>query len=141
MVNISNYILKTKGQRGRHVSLEKTNDEIRRVYAGDWKGDGLNLFYRGKYAVGNFKMGESFMLDYMRLFHNQHVSIGNIPNSTQNFATSEDAIMNMEYYGIIDNRILIDMREMVKVPKYGYVVTRCNNVIISIYKEVFNGPK
>jgi len=111
-----------------------TIDDQRRVNIGDWKKNASSLCYRGKYTVGDFILGHGFMLQYMYLIHNIPVTI-----CTHNTTAVEDTIMNMEYYGIIDDRTLMNMRNMVKNPKNGFVVLRTGNIITGIYKDNVDG--
>lgn len=106
------------------------------VNTGDWKDCTVNLPYNGKYQVGHFTLSHEFMIQYMNLLHN--ISITNDVIQAH-CTTAADTIMYMEHYGIIDNSILLKMRQMVKKPKFGFVVYRDKNVITGIVKDSDNG--
>jgi hypothetical protein len=86
-----------------------SNTQIR-VNPGDWKHNKFDLPYMGKYQVGCFTLGYEFMIQYMHLVHRIPT---NIDNASCNM-TNENAVMYMQQCDIIDNRILSQMREMVK---------------------------
>jgi len=102
-----------------------------RVRPGDWKDYEQGSSYMGKYKVGRFTLSYEFMVQYMNLIHRIPADI----NDAQNNVTNENSVMYMEHYGIIDNSILLKMREMVKQPKNGFSVFREKNIIIGIYRD------
>ncbi|WP_034458603.1 hypothetical protein [Buttiauxella noackiae] len=109
------------------------NTQIR-VNPGDWKNTEPGLLYMGKYQVGRFKMGNNFMIQYMKLIHHTSIVIGHEQDNT----TNEYVVMYMQHHGIIDNSILMQMREMVKNPKVGFSVFQRNNVVTAIYRDMNN---
>ncbi|MFS7382900.1 hypothetical protein AB6870_12555 [Rahnella inusitata] len=105
-------------------------DTKARVKEGDWKTGGSKLPFTGKYNVGRFTLSYKFMVQYMTLIHRFPVCIDDLKVNS-----SEDSIMYMEHYGIIDNSILLNMREMVKKPRNGFIILRERDVITGVYKE------
>lgn len=105
-----------------------------RVNSGDWKNTEPGLLYMGKYQIGRFKLGNDFMVQYMKLIHHTSIDI----DYEQDNATNEYPVMYMQHHGIIDNSILMQMREMVKNPKVGFSVFQKNNVITEIHRDMNN---
>ena len=111
---------------------ESTSSNIKiKVNPGDWKGNSSDLPYKGKYQVGRFTLGYEFMIQYMNIIHGVPIDI----KSGQANEATENAVMCMQCYDIIDNSVLMKMREMVKLPENGYSVFRESNVITGIYRE------
>ena len=102
-----------------------------RVNPGDWKDYEQGSYYMGKYKVGCFTLSYEFMVQYMNLIHRIPTDI----NKSQNNVTNESSVMYMQHYGIIDDSILLKMREMVKQPKNGFSVFREKNIITGIYRD------
>lgn len=113
------------------MSISTSSNTQIRVSPGDWKHNKSVLPYMGKYQVGCFTLGCEFMIQYMNLVHCIPTDINNAPNNM----TNENAVMYMQQCDIIDNRILSQMREMVKKPKNGFSVFRENNVITQICRD------
>lgn len=112
--------------------IESTPSNIKtKVNPGDWKGNSSDLPYKGKYQVGRFTLGHEFMIQYMNIIHGVPIDI----NSSQINEATENAVMCMQHYDIIDNSVLLKMREMVKQPENGYSVFHENNVITGIYRD------
>lgn len=120
------------------IKMLLRNDPIK-VNTGDWECNDSNVCYRGKYTVGTFSLGYTFMLQYMHLIHNLPIEIDDIQDEFSNFTTLENTIMYMEHYGIIDNAILMNMRNMVKNPQNGFIVWRIENTITGICKDNTDG--
>lgn len=119
----------------KHIgNMKMTQDTFHnaqaRVKEGDWKTGGSKLPFTGKYNVGRFTLSYKFMIQYMKLIHNFPTGIDDLKDNS-----NEDSIMYMEHYGIIENSILLNMREMVKKPPNGYIILRERDVITGIYKE------
>lgn len=110
-----------------------------RVNQGDWNSNGATSLYMGKYQVGRYKMSNEFILQYMQLIHkfadNNHAS----RHDDLDILIPDVAVIYMEHYGIIDKRILLNMRDMIKSPKNGFVVVRQDDVITGIYKDDNHG--
>ncbi|MFD3226655.1 hypothetical protein [Rahnella aceris] len=102
-----------------------------RVKTGDWKNNDSGLPYIGKYRVGCFTLSYDFMVQYMNLIH----STPTVINSDQCNTSNENTVTYMQHYGIIDNRILLNMREMVKRPQDGFIVVQEKNLVTGIYRD------
>lgn len=116
------------------MSISTSSNTQIRVNPGDWKHTEPSLLYMGKYQVGRFKLGNDYMVQYMKLIHHTSIDIGH----EQDNPTNEYTVMYMQHNGIIDNSTLMQMREMVKNPKAGFSVFQKNNVITAIYRDINN---
>lgn len=102
------------------------------VTPGEWKENESDLPYKGKYQVGRFTLGYNFMIQYMNIIHGIPINTDNTQDNTNN----ENAVMHMQHHGIIDNKTLLKMRDMVKKPRNGFFVVRENNVIIGVCRDM-----
>ncbi|MCT4701172.1 hypothetical protein MUA02_04575 [Enterobacteriaceae bacterium H20N1] len=109
------------------------------VNTGDWRSCDSDLPYRGKYNVGRYTMGYDFMFQYMHIVHNLPISLDNYRDDTSALSSTENAIAYLEHYGIIDNTVLVNMRNMIKHPKDGFIILQRENVITGIYKDNYHG--
>lgn len=119
--------------------MNSINIKQARVNQGDWNSNGATSLYTGKYHVGRYKMSNEFILQYMQAIHkfsdNNHIP----QHDDLDILGPDDAVIYMEHYDIIDKRILLEMRDMIKSPKNGFIVLRQDDIITGIYKDNNHG--
>lgn len=116
-------------------TVNSINIKQARVNQGDWNSNGATSLYKGKYHVGRYKMSNEFILQYMQVIHKFSDNNYTSRHDDLDILIPDNAVVYMEHYDIIDKRILLNMRDMIKSPQNGFVVVRQDDVITGIYKD------